>query len=490
MARFNPIKTKESKKTKNRAGGEAYVMSSEMQLATLLLTSFAQDQFYRSAKTSFNEIVTLLTKVEPSFAAKAALFARNEYGMRSITHVLAGELAQYASGTAWAKRFYEKVIRRPDDMLEIMAYFYSKQKSKNKSLPNAMKKGFAKAFDHFDSYQLGKYRGEARAVKLIDVVNLVHPTPTQRNKRALKELVEGKLRANNTWETMLTQAGQKSSTAKEKADNKRQAWTELIENRKLGYMALLRNLRNIAQQAPELLGEVCKQLTNPRSIHKSLVLPFRFLAAMDAVKELAPKGRNPLVKALNQALDIAVGNVPKFDGTTLVVLDDSGSMTGGSVRGMNRRPINIGSLFAAILYKSNNADLMTFSDSARYVNANPNDTTDTIANNLIKNARAAGTNFKAIFQKAKRAYDRIIILSDMQGWMGYSSPDAEYKAYKHKYKVNPYVYSFDLTGYGSFQLPEHKIFALAGFSEKVFEMMKMLEQDPKALVNRINAVEL
>ena len=67
-------------------------------------------------------------------------------------------------------------------MLEILAYFESKG---GKHLPNAMKKGLAKAFDRFDSYQLAKYRGENRAYKLIDVVNLVHPKPTERNERAM-----------------------------------------------------------------------------------------------------------------------------------------------------------------------------------------------------------------------------------------------------------------------------------------------------------------
>ncbi|MFN7116826.1 MAG: TROVE domain-containing protein [Saprospiraceae bacterium] len=486
MALFNFKKA--PKKVLNKAGGEAYVMTPKLQLASLLLTSFAQDQFYRSAKQTFQELIQLLPQVEPIFAAKAAIFARTQYGMRSITHVLAAELAAQVSGQPWAKDFYDKIIFRPDDMLEILAYFESKG---GKHLPNAMKKGFAKAFDRFDSYQLAKYRGENRAYKLVDVVNLVHPKPTERNAEALKSLIVNELRTTQTWETKLTQAGQKAENDAEKAALKAAAWAELLKTNKLGYFALLRNLRNILQQAPELTDVVCQKLVNRHQIKKSLVLPFQYLTALDALQEAASELNinqlRQVQKALNEALELALDNVPKFDGRTLIVLDDSGSMTGA--RGKQKPPIEIGAIFAAVLYRSNDADLMRFSDDASYLTPYFGDSTMSIADRLIKNARSAGTNFHAIFQKAKQAYDRIIILSDMQGWMGHYSPKATFDQYKQRYGADPFIYSFDLQGYGSLQFPENKVFALAGFSEKVFDIMQLLETDRQALISAIEAIE-
>ena len=84
-----------------------------------------------------------------------------------------------------------------------------------------------------------------------------------------------------------------------------------------------------------------------------------------------------------------------------------------------------------------------------------------------------------------KKYERCIILSDMQNWIGYNAPTEELKAYKEKYKCNPHVYSFDLNGYGTMQFPESQVCAIAGFSEKVFDVMKVLEQDKKALINTI-----
>ena len=148
-----------------------------------------------------------------------------------------------------------------------------------------------------------------------------------------------------------------------------------------------------------------------------------------------------------------------------------------------------GAAFAAALFKSNDADLMRFSDDARYVQTDRGDSMMNIAQALIKNARSAGTNFHAIFQAARTAYDRIIILSDMQGWMGAGTPNGMFEQYKTRTGANPFVYSFDLAGYGSLQLPEQKVFCLAGFSDKVFDIMQLLESDREALVRAIRGVE-
>jgi hypothetical protein len=486
MALFNFLKQKQNRTT-NLAGGQAYAQTPQMQLVSILLTSFAQDQFYRSAQGTFADIIKLLPQVDPKFAAKAAVFARNEYGMRSITHVLAAELAAHASGQVWSKNFYDRIVRRPDDMLEIAAYYFG---NGGKTLPNAMKKGFASAFARFDGYQLAKYRGEQKAVKLVDLVNLVRPVPNERNALALKQLVAGELKSHATWEAKLTQAGQVAETEEEKAELKSAAWAELLRANKLGYLALLRNLRNIAEQAPELAQEVAAQLTDRRRIKQSLVLPFQYLSALDAIQDAQVGQKRLILNALNTALELALDNVPRFAGRTLVVLDDSGSMTSTRTKYANRTPIQIGSLFAAALFKANDADLMRFSDEASYVRENPADSMAGIAERLVKNARSAGTNFHAIFQKAKEKYDRIVILSDMQGWMHGGAPTAPFAGYRRKYDATPYVYSFDLQGYGSLQFPEQNVFALAGFSEKVFDLMQLLETDRLALIREIEKVEL
>jgi hypothetical protein len=470
MSRFN--KAVAPTKTTNFAGGEAYGQSPELELISILLTSFANDTFYRKASDTFDRLKQLVGVTNKEFVAKAAVYARTKFGMRSITHVVASELAKHISGEKWAKDFYSAVIYRPDDMMEILSY----HATNNGKMPMSMKKGFAKAFDKFNKYELAKYRGESKGFKLVDIVNMVHPKPVEKNQEAINALVKGELKSFDTWETELTKAGQTAENEDHKDELKKEAWTKLINEKKIGYFALLRNLRNIIEQAPEVLPNALELLTTEALIKKSLVLPFRFTTAFEEIQKLnnGPQVRLALV-ALNKAVDISVSNVPKFDGDTLVVLDGSGSMSG--------KPAQIGSLFSAVLIKSNNADFIVFSDNAKYKNVNPMDSTITIANS-IKFA-SGGTDFHSIFRTANKPYKRIIILSDMQGWIGHNTPRVEFEKYKKTTGANPFIYSFDLNGLGSMQFPEQNVFALAGFSEKIFDIMQMLETDKKALINEI-----
>lgn len=475
MSKFNTA-TKPTK-TVNLAGGEAYSQTPELELVSILLTSFANDKFYEKATDTYERLKQLVKLCDKKFVAQAAIYTRTQFGMRSITHVVASELAKYVGGEKWAKNFYTGIVYRPDDMLEILSY----HTSKNGKVTNAIKNGFAKAFDKFDRYSLAKYRGEGKGFKLVDVVNLVHPKPTDKNKEAIDALIKGNLKSFDTWESQLTEAGQKATSEDEKAEFKKEVWIGLVKERKIGYFALLRNLRNIIEQAPEVINEALEMLVDEKLIKKSLVLPFRFTTAFDEIAKLTDgKIVRQVLMALNKAVDIAVSNVPVFDGETLVVLDVSGSMQG--------KPAQIGSLFSAVLIKSNNADFMVFSDNAAYRNVNPMDSTITIANSI--RFASGGTNFQAIFNTANKKYDRVVILSDMQGWVGYNAPTVQFNAYKQRVGANPFLYSFDLNGYGSMQFPEQNVFAIAGFSEKIFDIMKLMEVDKKALVNTIKQVEL
>jgi 60 kDa SS-A/Ro ribonucleoprotein len=483
MAKFNATLPKQKTLTENLAGGQAYKQSDELALVSLLLTSFVNDQFYKTAESTLTELRSLVSKVkDKEFVAKAAIFARDRFGMRSITHALAGELTSQLNGAEWGKNFYDKVVVRVDDMTEIMSYYLAYKTSKdNPKFPNSLKKGFAKAFDKFDGYQLAKYKGEGKEVKLVDLVNIVHPVPTERNKAALQLLVKGELKNTQTWESKLSQAGQMAESEEDLAQLKADAWGELIATRKIGYFALLRNLRNIITQSPTAVKSACELLVDEKMIKNSRVLPFRFSTAYEEISKLgSSKEVRDVLVAINQALDISVCNVPKFDGETLVVMDVSGSMSG--------RPSEIASLFGAILAKVNNSDVMTFSTSANYKQYNPMDSVLTIRNGFRYSG--GGTNFRAIFDKANKKYDRVIILSDMQGWVGYETPTRQFAEYKKKFGANPFVYSWDLAGLGTLQFPEQNVFALAGFSDKVFDIMKMMELDKKALYNEINAIQL
>ena len=443
-----------------------------MQLASLLLTSFGDDKFYQKENETYNRLEQLIEVCDKEFVAKAIIYARKEFGMRTITHIAASMLAKHIGGATWGKSFYDKVVHRVDDMLEIIACHISRKQK----ITNAMKKGFASALARFDEYQLAKYKGEGKTVKLVDVVNLVHPVQSEKNNGAIEKLINGELKSFDTWESELSAVGSD-------VEAKKAVWRRLLAENKLGYFALMRNLRNIIQLEDKELKEMAfNAMLDEKAIKRSMLLPFRFSTAYDEMAKID----SDAMRVVSRACEIACNNVPKLDGKTLIALDVSGSMS-------SARVADIASLFTAVLLKSNDCDLITFSDDATYRRVNTDDSVMTIKNS-IKYA-CGGTNFEAIFLTANKAYDRVILLSDMQAWLhiGFfaKSPKAAYEKYKRDFSApNCKFYSIDLAGYGTMQLPQPDVYCLAGFSEKIFDLMKHFECDKDALITAINNVNL
>lgn len=463
-------------KTVNLAGGDAYKLDARTEFLFICLTSFLKDQFYRSANDTASRLISLLDKVEPEFAAKASLFARNEYGMRSITHLVGGEIAHRVKGMPWTKRYFKRLFHRPDDMLEVTSYYASKYKLH--PLPNALKKAIREKLSSLPGYALSKYRGEGKSIKMIDLVNLTHP----KNTEAIAALVKGTLRATETWETKLTQAGQIAETEEEKTELKASSWEILLTNKSLGYLALLRNLRNILTQAPNCVSSACKALESKEHIEKALIFPFQFVKALDAVKDKL--GAKEIATSIAKAIELSLNNVPVFPGRTLICIDVSGSM---SVH------IHTAALFGAALYKKNDSDIILFNDYAKAFTLPDMCPTLMIAKEISKRV-SGGTEWAAPLKsitKLKKKYDRIVYISDAQSWRetyyGQDSVPAVFEKYCSTVGTRPHLYSIDLAGYGTSQFPQDKVYLLAGLSQKIFDLMKFLEEDKTALIKKVES---
>lgn len=465
--RFN-TQAVDQTKTTNIAGGAAYALNRRMQFATLLLTSLLQDKFYKTATeelATLQQLLGAMTMRELQFAAKAAVYARNTHGLRSITHVVAGEIAKLAKGQTWTRTFFQRVFKRPDDMMETVAYYQARYP--NTPLPNSLKDGIARTISQLDEYTLAKYRGEGKSIKMIDLVNLTHPKSTD----AISKLVKGTLRNVDTWEAKVSAAG----GDKEATDA---AWEEMLTNGKLGYFALLRNLRNIEQRGNKaMIDAAVLELLNVKKIKKSLVLPFQYMKAIENVTD--PK----LMRAVNAALEIALDNCPTFDGKTLVLLDCSGSMNDNKVW-------TTATLFAAMIAKRSDADLVVFAQQATRVPLIATDSLFGIQKQIP--FHGGGTNLTpALVEAFQKPYDRIFLLSDMQCWGqdGYYE-NTWYNQYKARWNFEVPFYSIDLMGHGTSQLSgKHpKVYTIAGISEKVFDLVASCEKDRDALISEIESI--
>jgi hypothetical protein len=321
--------------TLNHEGAAAFTLTPPVALYAAVATAALSDQFYEKADTRLQRLRELVAQNDPVFVAQLAVYARESLYLRSVPLVLCVELARLHRGDNLVSRLVARVVQRPDEITELLAFYaQANGRSGPKTLNRVSKqlqKGLALSFNRFDGYQLAKYDRDG-AVHLRDALFLVHPHAKDEAQQALfNQLVRGELPAPYTWETELSAAGQQAhADPAERAALVARTWEVLIASGKLGYMALLRNLRNIleANVSANAIAQVCATLANRAAVARSKQLPFRFLAAFREVKTLPSGHVAAVLAALEEAIAHSAANLRGFGAETRVVVacDVSGSM--------------------------------------------------------------------------------------------------------------------------------------------------------------------
>lgn len=478
MAKFNSTA---SIKTMNKSGHVAYSMSDKEKLVTQVLTSFFNEsKFYGDNSKEIKETIQRVVVHDPEFIAKLAIFARCEFNMRSVSHVLTAFLAHEVAGKPFTRKIVKAISLRGDDATEIMACYLNLF---GKPIPNSLRKGIADVMRDFDEYTLAKYKGEGNAVKMRDLLCLCRPSPKNEAQSDMwKRLLNGELETPYTWETELSAKGNNADT-----------WEKLIDSGKVGYMALLRNLRNILKANPRNVNKVLETIENPEKVKRSKQLPFRFLSAY---KELEGIGGSRVFDALENAVEASIENIPKLSGTTVIAVDTSGSMGCQLSAKSKVKCYEVAMLLGLIANKiCENSIFYTFDTE---INKYPLSSRNGILYTVTKQARAGGgTNMCLPFNRMivdKVKADRVIVISDNEcnsvGWLSHKTVQAYADEYRKVSGNNIWVHAIDLQGYGTQQFHGKKTNVIAGWSEKVFEFIKLAEQGEGNLVKTIEAIEL
>ena len=298
MAKMNVWKRMFPVRTHERA--VAQKVSPKLELRRTVLTCLLWEHtFYEKGSAIAARVAELVRENEAEAVAALAREARDQMQLRHVPLFLVRELARRKGTGALVAETLEHVIQRADELGEFVALYW---KQKKEPLSAGVKRGLARAFTKFDAYQLAKYN-RGSVVKLRDVLFLCHAKPKDEAQAAAwKKLVEGSLEAPDTWEVALS--AQKS---------KKETFERLLEEGKLGGMAVLRNLRLM------IAAGVSQKLIRQR-LDKGVgrVLPFRFVTAA----RYAPK----LEDALESAMLKGVAGLPDLAGSTGLLLDVSGSM--------------------------------------------------------------------------------------------------------------------------------------------------------------------
>lgn len=286
-------------------GAIASRITPELQLRRSVLANMLwEGLFYEDGVAVTDRIKELVPQVPAEKVAALAVEARNKQKLRDVPLFLTREMFRHKEYTQAAAGALTEVIQRPDQMCEFVSLYW---KDKKQPLANQAKKALARAFQKFNGYQLGKYNQD-RDIKLRDVLFLCHPKPKDKDQEALwKKLVDGTLETPDTWEVELS-AG--------KGENKKESWTRMLQENKLGVLALLRNLRNMTQAGVDdnLIRKALKECNPERA------LPFRFITAARYAPKFEPELEALMFKCL--------AGREKLKGKTVLVIDVSGSMGG------------------------------------------------------------------------------------------------------------------------------------------------------------------
>lgn len=515
-------------------GGPGYTRTWQSDLFLLAVTNMVgESTFYEDASDRDQRYTSLIRRgalEDPVWTANLLRWLRRTGNMRTAPIVGACEYlhARHAAGwppidphqlPAWTLRrgldrsVVDAVQLRPDEPAEMVAYWLSRH---GRTLPKPLKRGLADACRRlYNERTLLKYDTPSHAVRFADVLELAHPAPRDdvpqgalfqyaldrrhnrtrsvddrltmiRNNNELRgraatdptALLDygALLAAGMTWEDALSLAGPNVDKAA--------LWTALIPH--LGYMAAIRNLRNIDQAGvPDpVAAALAARIANPDEVRRSKQFPFRFLSAYRAAPSL--RWGHPL----DQALQHSLTNIPALAGRSLVLVDTSGSMTS---RAMSKRstvtPVEAAAIFGVSLAaKGQQVDLHGFADGVFTHDVPAGGSVLKETERLVARVGevGCGTNIAGAVNATYSGHDRVFVITDMQtvgryipqdGWFGMLSGVTARQDVFHTIPATTPVYAFNLGGYAATAIntSQPNRIELGGLNDATFRLIPIIE---------------
>lgn len=454
----------------------------------------SEDTFYETGKARderYAQLVHAVTNDDPEWVAALVPYLRNELNLRSVAVVTACEYI--AAGGPFGRPVISAACQRPDEPAEVLAYW---QTTFGRNLPMPVKRGMADAATRLYSERSTlRYDGTDRAVRFGDVIELSHPvakapwqnvlfkhlldrrhghdevTPaelvTLNTDKMLREMDKDQRRANLglaveagwSWERLASWLPGGMDA---------QAWEAIIPN--MGYMALLRNLRNLDKVglSDVAVKPIIDKLADPIEVLHSRQLPFRFYSAWREAGSLR------WAYSIQQALEASLQNVPRFDGKTLVMVDTSGSMANQVSAKSDRLRYEIAALFGgAVAQRSDDANLVLFATGSEEVEYR------VPLLRLVDGVRAAngrvghGTATAQALLTHYHGHDRVLIFTDEQSHGDVGA--AMDRCIKSNGKP-PNFYTCNLGGYKTAHAASGTgRYTFGGLSDAGFKLISLLE---------------
>ncbi|RQP22498.1 vWA domain-containing protein [Piscinibacter terrae] len=504
-------------KARNEAGALAYALSPRHQLAQLAATGCLNRTFYAAAQTQFQTVHELAQKVDASFVAKTAIYARQSGHMKDMPAFLAATLAVRDVG------LLGQVFGRVVDNGKMLRNFVQIVRSGavgRKSLGTRPKKLVQAWLLNASEKQLLN-AAVGNTPSLADVVKMVHPKPAEAWRAAWfawligKSFVEADLPPiTQSFERFKRgmALGVSSMDVPEvpfqmltTLDLNTAQWAQIA--RTGSWQMVRQNLNTFARhgvfEVQGMAEVVAAKLRDPQAVAKAGVMPYQLMSAFTATGDGVPA---VVRDALQDAMEAAISNAPVFDGRVVVCPDVSGSMSSAVTghRGSATsavRCIDVAALVAAsVLRKNPSARVLPFEQAVVKHSLNARDSVMTNAKALAS-IGGGGTNCSAplaLLNKERAEVDVVILVSDNESWVdaqrhGATQTMREWEVLKQR---NPQarLVCIDIQPYATTQAAERAdILNVGGFSDAVFDTVSAFmegQADVEHWVGEIEKVSL
>lgn len=455
-----------------------------------------EDTFYEKAADRdhrFRNLVVQNAQEDPEWTRRLIVFMRKEMNLRSAPIVAAAHyIAAEAPG---GRQLVAQVLARADEPAELLAFWMQEY---GRSIPKPLKRGVADAIEGglYNERTALRYDGQGRAWRMGDVIDLVHPKPDQPWQSALYrylldtrhgrdgageraglqlpvislrndlEAIPPERRRQMMRPEVLTAAGASwewlSGWLQGPMDA--QAWEAIIPS--MGYMALLRNLRNFEQAgiSEEAHDWVAAKIADPEQVQRSKQFPFRFLSAYNSLTS------ERYSRALERALEASLQNVPRLSGRTLILIDLSGSMRSRMSGRSKAEWWQIATLFGMALgRRAEQADVYGYSDQFAAIDAHQPILRSLDQVRTWPGAWRGTSTAQTLAATLRQDHDRVVIVTDEQAHPGIWPLVAQ-----------P-VFTFNIGGYRVAQMEqgEKGRYAFGGLNDNAFKMLAILAEQRK-----------
>ena len=498
-------------KAVNWHGVPAYEYEPRHKLAQYAVTGCLSNTYYAGASEQLDTVMELIPQVDPSFVAKCAVYARQR-GMKDVPALLLASLS--VTSTDHLKKVFRRVIDN-GRMLRNFVQILRSGTVGRKSLGSAPKGLVQRWLNEVSERKLIE-ASVGSAPCLQDIVRMVHPKPQDHAREAfygwllgkpfaterLPATLQGFLRFQSDRSQELPDVPFQMLTA---LGLSRQEWGQVALRG--GWQMLRMNLNTFARhgvfEIPGMTGRVAEKLMNREAITQARVFPYQLLAAFQALDSKVPAA---IREALQDAMEIAIENIPSLQGSVAVCPDVSGSMSSpvtGARRGATSvvRCIDVAALVtAAVVRKNRKAIVLPFENNVREIDLNARDSVMTNAAKLAS-IGGGGTSCSAPLawlEARSKSPDLVILVSDNQSWedarkSGPTQMMRTWEMLKGRNREAKLV-CIDLQPNGTTQVAERRdILNIGGFSDEVFEVVARFargELDRGHWVERIEAIEL